>query len=313
MHRTPTKADMNNNGVNTPLNQSIGGNTNAQNTQRNLFTPQTLHGQQSPLVNPANPLKRGAENKERTINDVYDTLINRFNIISNDIKDLKVNQHQFEERLDAKMDSFNEKMKATDEKLVTINEKIDKNADKVDNHERTLNYLMQEKLSNKMEISGYKCKSTNDKTLLLEEIVGIFNTYNIQIERDDIDYAYTRTVNKNSNGKATPTPIIIVQFKDLGTKIRVLKEKREQKMNDGIFFDHCFTAANRSLMGKVKKIAREKKFSTYLSNNRIHVKKSDNQIQTVEIMSDVNIIDAWSPNKQNETRTLSRSSNSTIA
>lgn len=89
-----------------------------------------------------------------------------------------------------------------------------------------------------------------------------------------------------------------MDFKDFGTKIRVMKEKRDSKINNGIFFDNCLTPTNRSMMGNVIKISKEKNFKTYMSNNRIHVKKSDNKVQTVETASDLKIIEAWSPNKE---------------
>ncbi|KAL7044290.1 hypothetical protein ACKWTF_001868 [Chironomus riparius] len=308
MHRTPPKMDVDNNEVfSTPRNQP---KPNVMHTPKNLFTFQCNSSETNP-VNAPGSAKRGAENKaERSINDLYDTLITKFGTLSNELKEMRNGQCQFENKLDEKMDMLNNKMNMADEKLVAMDQKININEKRIDNGERAVNYLMQEKLMNRMEITGYESNSRNDKNTLLQEVIGIMRNHNIQFEADEINYVYKRTINKNKNGKVVQAPLIVVDFKNFETKVRVLKEKRSSNIKNGIFFDNCYTAANRSLMGKVKKTARDKNFKVYLNNNRIHVKKSDNQIHTVEVESDLNIIESWPPNKGTYKSNTNRASTS---
>lgn len=314
MKRTPPNMEGSKNDVfSTPLNQQT---SNSIHTPRNLFTfrEQDL----SSTVNTPSKVstKRGPEIKaERSINDLYDIFVTKFGTLSSELKEMRNDHSQFENKLDAKMDMLSNKMNMADEKLASMDKKIDRNEKRIDNGERAMNYLMQEKLMNRMEITGYESKSGKDKNSLLQEVIGVIREHNIQIENEDINYVYTRSININKNGSVVQASLIVVDFKDLQTKIRVLKEKRNCKSKKGIFFDNCYTPANRSLMGKVKKTAKEKNFKVYLNNNRIHVKKSDSQIQTVEIESDLNIIESWPPNngtyKSKSTSTLSSTSAST--
>jgi len=239
--------------------------------------------------------------------------------------DLDRNSHK--RRHETTLDDLVRLIEANSEKLdemkVEITEKLEESLQKIDkkielvegkadqgirmamenqklcaNNEKAVNYLMQEKLMNRMEISGHHKNSCNDKNKLKEDVIELIKAHNVNIECDDINFVFTKTVNKYRNGKAETKTLIIVDFKDFGTKVRVMKEKRNSKINNGVFFDNSLTAANRSMMGKVKKISKEKNFKTYMSNNRIHVKKSDNRIQTVEAASDLKIIESWSPNKE---------------
>lgn len=167
--RTPPKTEKSNcDPENAP---QIPITPKSQSTSQTFFTPHAQFTQQNQFSPASTQLnnngKRVAEESaERSINDVYDFLINRFNGLSNEINNMRADNNQFEKRLDGKIDSIKELMCATDQKLVTMDVKIDTNAKRIESNEKAVNYLMQEKLMNRMEISGYTINSGNDKISL---------------------------------------------------------------------------------------------------------------------------------------------------
>jgi hypothetical protein len=298
LNRTPPPLTDNNNNNTAPQTTLV-----PQSTSPILFTPHVPHNQQNLFYSAVTQLnnngKRAAEETAyRSINDVYDFLINRFNGFSNEIKDMRADNTQFGNRMDEKIDSIKDLMNVTEQKLKTMDAKIDTNEKRIENNEKAMNFMMQEKLMNRMEISGFKSNSGNDKNMLRDEVVELLKSHNINIGSDDINFVFTKTINMNKNGIPESKSLIIVDFKEFGTKVSVMKEKRSSTKTNGVYFDNCLTPTNRSLMGSVKKIAKEKKFKTYISNNRIHAKKSENKVQTVEAASDLKIVESWSPNKE---------------
>lgn len=61
-----------------------------------------------------------------------------------------------------------------------------------------------------------------------------------------------------------------------------MKEKRK-KATDGLFFDNALTSHNRSLMGKIKSIAKTKNFVVFLRGSKIYAKKNDKTVQVIKV------------------------------
>jgi hypothetical protein len=249
-------------------------------------------------------LKRVGEKIERSTDDLYDCIMNLGSRLSMEFKSGCASiKEELTTKLDEKFDMLDSDLKAMNVKVKNLEETVNRNEKKLDQQGKMMNRLLQEKLQNKMEISGASLPYMNDKNKLKEEVRKIIGKFNINVETTNIKTVYVKNVNaQNPANEAQKRQIITVELNDLDTKIRIMKEKKKSKINNGIYFDDSLTPTNRFLIGKAKKIAKEKNFMMYMSNNRINVKKSDKEIKWIEDEADLNEIRSWTPNEQIERR-----------
>jgi hypothetical protein len=181
-------------------------------------------------------------------------------------------------------------MEGTNKKIGDMEVKIESNEKRIDQNAKAINLLNQKELQNKIDIVGAKWSKNFAKEEIKEEVLKVMRKYKIDIDTTVIKSAYLRT-----NGK-TGMQIMVVEFVDFETKLKVLKDKRASNIKDGIFFDNSLTPMNGKLMGSARKIAREKGFKTYLNNHKVHVRKSDNLAKCIECEEDIETVKSWAPN-----------------
>jgi len=233
-------------------------------------------------------LKRGAEDDVHKMSfDMYDSLIERFNTLSSDIKSMESN---VEKKIDDRFNELQGVMEKTSKKIQDIEVKVDENDRRIDQNTKAINLLNQKELQNKMDIVGAKWSREMKKDNIKEEVLKIIRQYKINIDDTAIKSAFMR-----KNG-STGMQVMVVEFSDFETKLKVMKEKRLSKTRDGIFFDNSLTPMNGKLMGAARKIAREMKFKAYLNNNRIHIRKSDDKVKWIECEADLEDVKSWIPN-----------------
>lgn len=233
-------------------------------------------------------LKRGADDSLHTMSvDMYESLMDKFSTLSNEIKSMETS---VERKIDEKFNDLQGIMESTNKKLDDIEVKVEINEKWIDQNAKAINLLNQKELQNKMDVVGTKWPKKVAKEELKEEVLKVIRKYKIEIDAKVIKSAYLRT-----NG-TTGMQIMVVEFMDFETKLKVMKDKRASKIKDGIFFDNSLTPMNGKLMGSVRKIAREKGFKTYLNNNRIHIRKSDSLVKCIESEEDIETVKSWAPN-----------------
>jgi hypothetical protein len=214
--------------------------------------------------------KRFAEGDPvRTFDELNASMRNMFRQLTTQIAATK---DEIKSEIDSKVDQF---ISATNTKFLEIDQKFDvvnvnvtsiseevKDSTKITDRCMTLvNVLQQEKLANVMEISGHT--PFVDGTPIPEmkrEVKLLIESFGIQIKDDDILSTAVKAFKVNVRGSMEKKQIIVVVFKNVETKLNVMKAKRTNSNNRGIYFDNRLTALNRSLMGKAKLVARDKKF-----------------------------------------------------
>lgn len=249
-------------------------------------------------------LKRAGEKMERSTDDLYDCIINLGTRLSQEFKsECSSIKEELTTKLDEKFGTLNNNIEEINLKVNKLEESVNKHDKKIDQQGKIVNRLFQEKLQNKMEISGASIPHGSDKNKTKEEVIKIFGKCKIRVETANIKMVYVKSDKPHdSTNEARKKPIITVEFNDFETKIRVMKEKRKSNIRNGIYFNDSLTPTNKFLIGKARKIAKEKNFLMYMSNNRINVKKSDTRIKWIEDEADLNEIQGWTPNERRESK-----------
>jgi len=232
--------------------------------------------------------KRGAEDNLHTMSiDMFDSLMDRFNSLSNEIKSSEIN---VEKKIDEKFRDLQGFIENTNKKLEDLEVKVEENDKRLDQNTKAINLLNQKELQNKMDIIGAKWPKRIEREKIKEEVLKLMRKYNINLDAKEIKSAYVRT------NSSTDMQIMVVEFADFETKLKVMKDKRASTIRDGIFFDSSLTPLNGKLMSSARKIAKDKKFKAYINNNRINVKKSDGKVKWIECEADLENIKSWTPN-----------------
>lgn len=260
--------------------------------------------------------KRRAEEDLENINEnMCDKLMNRFNTLSHQIKEM---ESKFERKMDEKLDEktndiskqikdlelnvekkidekfgiFKEFMDNTDKKLKDVEKKIEMNNNASMENSRAINALNQKELMNKIDIVGVKWPNSIKRETIKEEVVKVMNTCNIKLELSDVKAAFLRKT------KASRGHVMMVEFADFETKLRVIKEKRMQKVKDGIYFDNTLTYTNVKLMIEARKIAKDKNFKAYLNNNRVCIRQSNENMKYIMSEDDLEVVKQWKSNEE---------------
>lgn len=259
-----------------------------------------------------NDLKRKADEKiekcgekqgkiEKSNDDLYNIILNLGSQLSNDIKnECGAIKNELSNKMDEKFERLNKDIDEMKGKIVELDVNVDKQGRRLDQQDKILNRMLQEKLKNKMEISGVSLPYQNDRSKTKDEAIKIISKFGIRIENESIKSAHVRNTKNNKDGETQKHQIITVEFNDFETKLRVLKEKRRSTQKNGIYFDDALTPTNKFLIGKAKKLAKEKNFMMYFSNNRINVKKSESKIKWIENESDLQEVREWTPNEEKQ-------------
>lgn len=275
-------------------------------------------------------LKRKAEDDLETTNEnMCDKIMNKFNTLSHQIKEMEL---KFERKMDEKLDDkannlskqikelevnvekkidekfgeFKEFMDKTDQKLKEVEKKVEMNKNVSTENTRAINVLNQKELMNKIDIVGVKWSNSLKKENVKDEAKKIINKCNIKLEISDIKSAFLR------NTKASRGQVMVVEFAEFETKIRVMKEKRMLKVRDGIFFDNTLTHTNVKLMIEARKIAKDKNFKAYLNNNRVCIRQSNENMKHILSEDDLEVVKLWTSNEDKKTGTSNKvSPNST--
>lgn len=284
--RTPPRSE---------TNQILSNRKNKGGLER---TPPPLFNQnslQTSTMEANQRLKRRAEEElvESSHDMLYDKLMNKFNTLSDEIKSMEAH---VERKIDERFDGLQIFIDKTEKRLENVEVKVDVNATRLEQNTKAINYLNQKELENKIDIIGAQWPESIEKERIKEEVLKVMIKYNIDLDISKIKTAYLKNI-KQLNIK-----IMVVEFNDFETKLKVLKEKRQSKIRDGIFFDNSLTPMNGKLMSSARKIAKEKKFKVYLNYNRICVKKSNGNIKWIESEADLEIVSSWNPNSSPKTQ-----------
>lgn len=145
------------------------------------------------------------------------------------------------------------------------------------------NMLMQSKLEACMDITGID-KEVQDKKRNLNEIVkSTMNSFGILLKEGDITHVERRDIKINRPNETEKIKIVVmVKFKDLETKLRVMKAKNKVRDTRGIYFSITMTKTNRYLDTKARLIARKKGLKTYFAGGFVRVKLPDEKIMIID-------------------------------
>ena len=122
------------------------------------------------------------------------------------------------------------------------------------------------------------------KKLALETIESL----KIKIAEIDIERVTKKYFQLNEkNGSKRDKTILTVHFKDFETKLKVMRDKRNNKDDRKIFFSASLTSSNRYIMSSAKKIASKKKLKVFLIAGKVHVEKINKQLMAIEIDDDL--------------------------
>jgi len=186
-------------------------------------------------------------------------------------------------------------------KIQHSNEKAEESLKLVNQNKAAINMLFQSKLQCKIEIVGANIDSTLQGIELISKVKHLMESFRIVINNQDIKHAF-QCPNKKSGAL-----VVVVEFLDLDTKIRVLKEKRNANNDRKIYFNNCLTPLNRYLMFKTRQVAKERNFRVFINGDQIHVKKDDQTKLIITDDSDIETIKNWIPNHRTNIAASNRS------
>jgi hypothetical protein len=242
-----------------------------------------------------------AKRSNSVLNSSDDTVSNSdlYNFMAEMRAESKEKLESINNDLSTKISSLQSSISNIEENIGTMKLKIDENSSKVDEslklanqNKAAINMLYQNKLQNKLEIVGTDICSTLQGNELLTKVNELIESFGIEIDDSDIKNAFQRP-NKKSGAS-----IVTVEFKDLGTKLRILKERKKVPSDRKIYFDNCLTPLNRFLMHRAREISKEKNFRVFLAGDQIHVKKDDQTKRVINDVSDIEIVKGWLSNQR---------------
>ena len=152
-----------------------------------------------------------------------------------------------------------------------------------------INKLFQNRLHNKIEISGSNIDSSLKGKELTVKVKELTESFGVALSEKDITQIFQRP------RKLPAAPVVVVEFKRIETKLKLLTARKNAK-NSQIYFDNCLTPLNRFLMFKAREVAKGKNFHVFLSGDQVHVKKDNNTKLVINDTSDIEKIKTWIPN-----------------
>jgi hypothetical protein len=176
-------------------------------------------------------------------------------------------------------------------KVKLSNKKVEESLKLAYQNKAAINMLFQCKLQNKIDIVGANLDMSLQGTELIAEVKQLVESFGIAINNQDIKHAYQRQIKK------TGALVVVVEFINLDTKIRVLKDKRQANNDRKIYFDNSLTPQNRYLMIKAREVAKERNFRVFMNGDQIHVKKDDQTKLVINDDCDIETIKSWASNQ----------------
>ncbi|KAL7024430.1 hypothetical protein ACKWTF_013036 [Chironomus riparius] len=176
-------------------------------------------------------------------------------------------------------------------KIQQANAKADEALKLAYKNKTALNMISQNLLQKRMEISGSNIDVTLKGDDLTTKIKELIESFGVTVK----DHELIQTFQRTRNQPVLQTPVVVVEFKNLDTKLKVLKA-RKTAIGSKIYFDNCLTPLNRFLMYKAREVAKEKNFRVFLSGDQVHVKKDNDTNLIINDICDVDKIKSWIPN-----------------
>lgn len=148
-----------------------------------------------------------------------------------------------------------------------------------------LNQLEQEKLVNRIEISGLNPSILNSQKPAFDIASQVLKVYGIS----NFEYAYKRQIRTESGQKS----LLIVSFGSYSEKMLALNKKRtiDKGKNCTVFFNHTLTRFNRNLYMEARKLSKSINMTTIISHGRIFIRGLNEKFGTrIMSQSDLNSI-----------------------
>lgn len=176
-------------------------------------------------------------------------------------------------------------------KIQQANVKADEALKLACKNKAALNMLSQNLLQKRMEISGSNIDATLKGDELTTKVKELIESFGVTVSDQELIQTYQRPRKQ----PALETPVVVVEFNKLDTKLKVLKA-RKTALDSKVYFDNCLTPMNRFLMYRAREVAKEKNFRVFLSGDQVHVKKDNDTNLIINDICDVEKINSWIPN-----------------
>lgn len=187
------------------------------------------------------------------------------------------------------LSDMQERIGGMEDKIHQGNAKADEAIKMAYQNKAAINILSQNMLQNKMEISGSNLDTNLKGEELKAKVKDLIESFGVSLSDQEIVQTFQRAKKNDA------TPIVVVEFTNLDTKLKVL-QARKKILISKIYFNHCLTPLNRFLMYKAREVAKGKNFHVFLSGDQIHVKKDNDTKITINDLCDIETINSWVPN-----------------
>lgn len=205
-------------------------------------------------------------------------------VIKKDIADAKKDLRKQIDGLQSKVVDIEMNFNEMKTKIQEADEKAE-NAIKMntDNKKFMINLVSQSKLEPCMDITGIDDKVKDIQGSLTPIVTDVISSFGIKVNSGDIVKTEKRSiVYKGANNVDMCKIIVTVTFKDLDTKLKVMKAKFYVHDTRKIFFNVTMTATNSYYDRKCRKIATPKGLKTYFSGGFVRVKLQDGKNMVID-------------------------------
>lgn len=163
-------------------------------------------------------------------------------------------------------------MQSMDEKLMPLVEENKNLKLEIESLNKKISYLENANKKNNLIIHGIK-ETENNYEGLLETVKELFNTLEVQIEKNDIN-----RINRIGKKNLTKTRPIIISLTTFNKKIEILKNKKKMPKNTYMTEDLTKEALqkHKELKNQLKQ-ERERGNEAYIRNGQIIVKQKENE------------------------------------
>jgi hypothetical protein len=233
------------------------------------------------LINEGNSKIMDKLNKlENDSKSNYGLLTTKINTISKDVSALKSDLEQKIWEISNHVENNNVDLSAKIHELSTV----------VNRNQQQINNMNQLRLNETIEIEGMETNQLSNNNAKLTALETI-RSFNIQIEDNDIKYAYVRNIDFKKDNVTHKKIVLCAVFEKLDTKIRVLKEKRLSKIKSTVYFNHALTTQSRYIWMRAKKAAKRKGVKIFMVNGMIKVRLPCGKQRVINEINDIDIID----------------------
>lgn len=204
------------------------------------------------------------------------------NAIRNDIATLRSDVTSQINNIQNSVELVTKKVEDLSNKVTEVDARVDVVAKIASENRKMVSSYKQDKLEKFMEIDGVKNEIFNTSIDCKNLAIDIMKSFNISVHSDEIEHAFKKEIKlKKQIDGSDKKNILMVIFKSLNSKIRVMKAKRDLKTESSIYFNQALTASNRNLIFKAKNIV-GKKLKVYFARGCVRVQKKDKSEITVD-------------------------------